>query len=107
MPRWPVKEKEPEKKFDLMEHIRLGELLDSFHGFDIHGCSYYAAESWHIAVVAMLPDRPVLCHDMKAAQDYIKNWRKHNAGKKGKRGKAKAQGEVDAEAGEAKEEEGT
>lgn len=104
MPRWPVKEKEPEKKFDLTEHVRLGELLETRLDVELYGCSYYAAESWHIGVIAMMPDRPVLCHDGDAAEAYIKNWRRlHDASEKGKRRKKKAPGEADAEAGEEKE----
>lgn len=79
MPRWPVKEKEPEKKFDLRDHVHIGEVVQKYLGVEICSCTYSAAGGVREAVVAMVAqERPVLCHDVSAATNYIKTWKAWN-----------------------------
>ena len=89
MPRWPAKEKETPPPFDLLQHVTLGDTVQTYLGVEIRSCHYsYAPGGEREAVVAMLPERPTLCNDESTAVEVIryrkgKKRRKNNAGDNG------------------------
>lgn len=106
MPRWPVKEKETEQIFDLMEIVHLGDGIQKYLGVDIVSCTYRTPCGEKEAVVALTGDRPALCGDVSAAMGYIKHWKGRAHGHK----RGIAQKEISGETGrpeeaQAKEEE--
>lgn len=89
MPRWPTKEKESPPPFNLLEHINLGDTVDTYLGVEIRSCHYaYAPGGVREAVVAMLPERPTLCNDEATAVEVIR----HRMGKKRRKKNASNQG---------------
>ena len=68
------KEKKPEEKFELRDHIHVGGFLQKYLGVEIYACTYSAAGGTREAAVAITDGRAVLCHDVSAAINYIRTW---------------------------------